>query len=215
MSALWVTFWVTILAAAISAIFMISWYIYQRKKEQKTLLLAFLSELILAFTRVLTYRELFFAGRRPYPAIYETTDATMIGRLANVLDDPNIISIIIKLKESYYQIDRYILAGSRIRESPKSSVISSISTSLSFIGAIEIALDFFDYEKMVKWTEKLLIFTKNKLKKKTHLINDLENEFNNSRYKWLKIKEINELKKDKLILEKELSELMKTKASNT
>jgi hypothetical protein len=95
--------------AAGSAIFFL-WYSWrQSRREYRSLILAFGSELVSAFGRCVMYCDQ--ASKEPKEisksALFEFTDASSLSKFASVCDQPELVATIIDLKSYYFQIGRH------------------------------------------------------------------------------------------------------------
>jgi hypothetical protein len=88
---------------------------YRTKREYKSLILAFASELILAFERCVLYykQSLYPVPQISYSTLFDFTDASALSKLATVTKDSAIIEAIIHLKSQYFQVGRHVDEASK------------------------------------------------------------------------------------------------------
>ena len=157
--------WYTILSALIGGLG--AWIcniIYngkQRKKELRSLILAFVSELVLAFDRCSEYYKQSYEGKISYSGLFDFTDASIFSRFSTVNPDPEVAEIIVELKSNYFHIKghaeeaaKLISQASRLaRNSPESKKYKEAA-----MHAQGVAIAFFltDYENIVRRTAILL-----------------------------------------------------------
>ena len=105
-----------------------------REDQIRSLIIAFLAELIYNFRRCVLYHEqLYVGGLATKSSLYELTDAGALSNLANVVDNPEVISTIVELKSHYYQIKRHTdIIASQIAE--RDRIISRIALLKKVIG---------------------------------------------------------------------------------
>jgi len=190
------------IAALVSASLLVGFSLWQRNREKKALLLAYATELVEAFRRTVMYYQQHSEGQLSYLALYEATDATTLGKLASVVDNPDIIYAVVRLKERYTQIQQDVLEASK--SAAESSVQAAESkftretqwvtgetvlepdderedSLLRFEHAQSKALAFFDeetFDSMVRWTETFIGYTKKSVRGR--LLSDLERKLNQS-----------------------------------
>lgn len=179
------------------------------RQRSRSLIIAFLAELIYNFRRcVLYYEQLHVAGKVSKSSLYELTDAGALSSFANVIDNPEVISSILELKSHYYQIRRHTdpiaseivekeLLMSRIDEleqaasaadgqSKKAMAEEALRLS-SEVRSLEKAINyaqgsalaFFDYESIINHI-KIILGEGNKLMPESQVVARIEREFRNN-----------------------------------
>jgi len=95
--------------AAIIAVTVTIAYGHHRLEQQKAgLILTFATELVIAFERcVMYFEQAYILGEVSKSPIPQTTDASTLSALANVVDDPEIIINIVELRARYFHIGRH------------------------------------------------------------------------------------------------------------
>ena len=90
---------------------------YRASKEYKSLILAFASELILAFNRCVLYykQSLTLPPTISYSALFDFTDASALSKLATVTKDSAIIEAIMHLKALYFQVGRHVEEAAKFK----------------------------------------------------------------------------------------------------
>lgn len=149
----------------------------QRGQQRKALLIAFTTDLVERFMRATMYYNQNRTGSISYSALYEATDPNMLGKLAEVIKDQGIIHTIVKLKGSYYQIQRHVLGASEFAAKqtlqeikceylkqtlePKNPRIIEAEEDLQEVSIIarnaqSRALAFFEFDVMLTRTKTLI-----------------------------------------------------------
>lgn len=191
--------------------FLFSSFMVRRRDNQqsRSLITAFLAEIIYNFRRcVLYYGQFHLGGVVSKSSLYELTDAGALSNFANVVDSPEVISNIVDLKAHYYQIKRYtdtiasqiaerdqlrsqiVLlkeAVSRAGGGPRKDLAEEVERLSSEEGSLGkaigdaqgTALAFFDYERVVNHIGVILDKTK-KLMPKRKVVAEWEKIFRNS-----------------------------------
>ncbi len=110
-----------------AGIIMIIYFQWRRRMEYRSLLLAFVSELVQAFERCgIYYRQSSTTKKEvSFSAIFDFTDASMIARLAAVSKNPELMDDIIKLKSTYFQVNRHAEKASEFAAEAMRSLIHS------------------------------------------------------------------------------------------
>jgi len=81
----------------------------QSKRELKSLIIAFVTELALAFERcVLYYKQAKEERKISFSSLFDFTGPSMLSRLAAVINEPDVVAAIIDLKSIYFQIRRQV-----------------------------------------------------------------------------------------------------------
>ena len=190
------------IAALVSASLLVGFSLWQRNREKKALLLAYATELVEAFRRTVMYYQQHSEGQLSYLALYEATDATTLGKLASVVDNPDIIYAVVRLKERYTQIQQDVLEASKsAAESSVQAAESKFTRETQWVTGETVlepddeledsllrvehaqskALAFFDeetFDSMVRWTETFIGYTKKSVRGR--LLSDLERKLNQS-----------------------------------
>lgn len=190
------------IAALISASLLVGFSLWQRSREKKALLLAYATELVEAFCRSVMYYKQHSEGRVSYSALYEATDAATLGKLASLVDNPDIIYAVVRLKERYCQIQQDVLEASRSAvESFVETAESGFARETRWVSdetvleydekregsllraerAQSAALAFFDeetFDNMVRWTETFIGYAKKSVRGR--LLSDLERKLRQS-----------------------------------
>ena len=141
-------------------------------------------------------------GRVSYSALYEATDTTALGKLASVVDNPDIIYAVVRLKERYSQIQQDVLEATRSAAESSGQAAESMFARETWWARDEavlesdekrdelllrakyaqsIALAFFDeetFDNMVRWTETFIGYTKKSVRGR--LLSDLERKLRQS-----------------------------------
>ncbi len=153
----------------------------QRSQQRKALLVAFTTDLVERFMRATMYYNQNRTGSISYSALYEATDPNMLAKLAEVIKDQDIMHTIVKLKGSYYQIQRHVLEASKFaaeqtlqkvkyeylkqtlgpeadRTIKAKEYLQEVSTRAH--GAQSIAIVFFDFDDMLARTKTLINYAK-------------------------------------------------------
>jgi hypothetical protein len=86
----------------------------QSKRELKSLIIAFASELVFAFMRCVLYYEQSKAGKISYSGLFNFADASILSRFAVVNKQPEVVAAIMDLKFHYFQIGRHVEDSSRL-----------------------------------------------------------------------------------------------------
>ena len=99
-----------LVGALTAGLFSVLYSNYRVSKEYKSLILAFASELILAFERCVLYykQSLYIPPIISYSALFDFTDASALSKLATVTKDLAIIEAIMHLKAQYFQVGRHV-----------------------------------------------------------------------------------------------------------
>jgi hypothetical protein len=152
---------------------------YRTSREYKSLILAFASELILAFERcVLYYKQSLYPGIHiSYSALFDFTDASALSKIATVTRDSAIIEAIMYLKAQYFQVGRhvedaakFIVQAERSPDDKKNLVFAVQRAQLTalafFIGADSPKPDLETYKKIKEKTSLVLNAAKNVSSKK-------------------------------------------------
>lgn len=190
------------IAALVSASLLVGFSLWQRSREKKALLLAYATELVEAFRRTVMYYKQHSEGQLSYSALYEATDATTLGKLASVVDNPDIVYAVVRLKGRYYQVQQDVLEASQsAAESSVQTAESKFTRETKWVTdetvlepdderedsllrveqAQSKALDFFDeetFDNMVRWTQTFIGYTKKSVRGR--LLSDLERKLNQS-----------------------------------
>ena len=87
----------------------------QARKEYRSLILAFCSELVLAYERCVMY---YAQAKKPQPevsysALFSFTDSSALSKFASVCPKPEVVAEIIELKSMYFQIQRHVEEAAR------------------------------------------------------------------------------------------------------
>lgn len=102
----------TILGGLVGALAACLFNIYfskrQSKKELRSLILAFASELTLAFNRCVMYYEQAVEGSVSYSGLFDFTDASTLSKFATVNTNPEVVAAIMDLKSTYFQVSRHV-----------------------------------------------------------------------------------------------------------
>ncbi len=85
----------------------------QQKKEFRSLILSFASELVLAFERCVMYYEQSKKGVISYSGLFDFTDASIFSKFAAVADKPEIVTAIMELKSIYFQVGRHVIEAAK------------------------------------------------------------------------------------------------------
>jgi len=183
------------IAALVSASLLVGFSLWQRSREKKALLLAYATELVEAFRRTVMYYKQHSEGQLSYSALYEATDATTLGKLASVVDNPDIIYAVVRLKGRYYQVQQDVLEASKSAAESKFTRETKWVTDETVLEpddkredsllrveqAQSKALAFFDeetFDNMVRWTQTFIGYTKKSVRGR--LLSDLERKLNQS-----------------------------------
>lgn len=84
------------------------------RNENKSLIIAISSELVLSFERcTLYYEQAQIEGKISYSALFAFTDANIFSKYASVCNAAKVIAAIINLKADYFQISRHVNEASR------------------------------------------------------------------------------------------------------
>ena len=166
----------------------------QSKKELRSLILAFASELIFAFVRCVKYYEQSRKLEVSYSGLFDFTDSSILSRFAVVNTQPEIVTAIVDLKSHYFQIRRHVEEASkfaaqanRLAEEEKDkerlmkAAIHAQGTALAFF--------FSSYEDIVRKTSLILDEAKKISSKK--VVDDLEQKFREAEQKKLEIDKAN------------------------
>jgi len=101
-----------VIAALIGALVATGINIYFNKRRSKreltSLILTFACELTLAFERCVMYYKQAIKGEVSFSVLFDFTDASVLSRFATVNPQPEIISAIMELKSTYFQIRRHV-----------------------------------------------------------------------------------------------------------
>lgn len=183
-------------AAIVSSGFLVCYYILTRQRERKALLMAYFTELVGLFERTVLYYCQRREGGISYSALYEASDSNMLARFAGVVDDPEIINAIIRLKSIYYQIQRHALEASKLAsEIPiqqfkyekalkefgdNDSETIKLKDELNYINlkashAQSRAIAFIAFDEIVAYTQRIIDYAKKKVRSPE--INKLEVSF--------------------------------------
>jgi hypothetical protein len=84
----------------------------QTDQEHKSLILSFCSELVSAYSRCVKYYGQDLKDEVSYSALFNFTDASAFSRFASVSKSPEVVTAIIELKSSYFQIQRHVIEAS-------------------------------------------------------------------------------------------------------
>ncbi len=149
----------------------------QRSRQRKALLVAFTTDLTERFMRATMYYNQIRIGSISFSALYEATDPNTLVKLAEVIKDQDIMHTIVKLKGSYYQIQRHVLGASEFAakqtlqeikyeylkqtlkpENPRTIKAEEDLHEVSIIArnAQSRALSFFDFDVMLTRTKTLI-----------------------------------------------------------
>jgi len=85
----------------------------QARKEYRSLILAFCSELVSAFRRCIMYYSQARRGEISYSALFSFTDSSALSKFASVCQKPEVVAGIIGLKSMYFQIERHVAEAAR------------------------------------------------------------------------------------------------------
>jgi hypothetical protein len=86
----------------------------QAKRELKSLIIAFTSELVFAFERCVLYYEQSKKKMISFSGLFEFTDASILSRFAIVNNRPEVVAAIMDLKFHYFQIGRHVEDAGRL-----------------------------------------------------------------------------------------------------
>ncbi len=162
----------------------------QSTKELMSLILAFASELTLAFERCVMYYEQARKGQVSFSELFDFTDASILSRFATVNTQPEVLAAIIDLKSTYFQIGRHVEDAARFAAEANRLAKGKSKKAGKLMEAARhaqgTALAFFlgsdeRYEKTVKETEIILDAAKKISPGK--VAQDLENKFADARAK--------------------------------
>ena len=130
------------LAGAIVNIFYSS---YRLDKEYAALVLAFCTEAVHAFRRIVTARNLSKQGKISKGMIFEFMDASAVSKLASVCKEPEVIAAVIETKAHFFQINRHLgEASSFAVQLERTDVLADIEkVGDSALKAQNTALGFF------------------------------------------------------------------------
>jgi len=78
------------------------------KRELSSLILVFACELTLAFERCVMYYEQAGKGMVSFSVIFDFIDASIVSRFAAVNPHPEVVTAIMELKSTYFQIRRHV-----------------------------------------------------------------------------------------------------------
>lgn len=212
--------------------FLFSLYMIRRrdKQQSRSLIIAFLAEFIYNFRRCVLYHEqVHVADLATKSSLYELTDAGALSNLANVVDNPEVISTIVELKSHYYQIKRHtdiiasqiaerdritsriallkkviVRAGGPAKKAFAEEEVERLSSEEGSLGkaigdAQGTAVVFFEYKKVANYIEVILNEAK-KLMPERQVIAQYEKEFRNN---WSAIDFIDEKKNERFKLDPE------------
>ena len=98
-----------IVGALTAGLFSVIYSNYRINREYKSLIIAFASELLLAFERCVMYykQSLHLPATISYSALFDFIDASVLSKLASVTKDLAIVEAIMHLKAQYFQIGRH------------------------------------------------------------------------------------------------------------
>jgi Zn-dependent protease with chaperone function len=87
----------------------------QARKEYRSLILAFCSELVLVYERCVMY---YAQAKKPkpevsYSALFSFTDSSALSKFASVCPKPEVVAEIIEIKSMYFQIQRHVEEAAR------------------------------------------------------------------------------------------------------
>lgn len=161
----------------------------QSGRELRSLILAFASELTLAFERCVMYYEQARKGEISFSGLFDFTEASILSRFATVNTQPEVVTAIIDLKSTYFQIGRHVEEAARFAaqanrlakgENEKAKLMKAASlaqgTALAFfLGSKE------RYERTVEETA-LIIDAANKISP-GKVAEELESKFEDAKRK--------------------------------
>ena len=154
---------------------------WQRRQERRAVLLVYASELVLAFSRIATYYVQRSGKTISYSDVYQFTDSNTLTRIVNLVADPAVIYAIVRLKEKYFQIGRYVRLAStmaaewRVLDNTSQEYVRRYGVEDArtkdirdraqeahsrAIHAQGTALAFFEFEMMFEWTKTFLEYVK-------------------------------------------------------
>jgi len=186
----------SVTAALVSSGFLVWDYRRRRVRARKALLMAYVTELVQLFWRTVLYYSQRIQHGVSYSALYEVSEADMLGQFAGVVDDPKVIYAIIRLKERYFQIQRHVLEASKLAtefsiqevryqrllehydpedDRVKEAQNRSQDAIVRAKHAQSRALAFFEFDEMVDWTRTVIDYAKTEIN--TTQIYELEKMF--------------------------------------
>jgi len=98
---------VLVLLTALAAVIYIIYYIRVSYRQEKAILVLFLQEFTLLLRRSAMYYGQMLKGKISFSTLFEITDASLYGKLAEVVKDPKIIETALDLRAQFFQVIRY------------------------------------------------------------------------------------------------------------
>jgi len=95
------------LATLIGPFVGIAYYIRVAYRQEKSILVLFVQELILLFQRCTMYYAQILKGAQSYSTLFQISDASLFGKLSDVVKNPSIIEKTLELKAEFFQVIRY------------------------------------------------------------------------------------------------------------
>jgi len=132
----------------------------QARKEYRSLILSFCSEMVSIFRRCVMYYKQARTREVSYSALFSFTDASALSKFASVCEKPEVVAAIIELKSMYFQTQRHVEEASRF--AIEGGRASDPQEKQDLMGkashAQGTALAFFlsSYDRIVKETERIV-----------------------------------------------------------
>jgi len=165
----------------------------QSKRELKSLILAFATELTLAFERCVKYYEQAKKGEISFSLLFDFTDPSTLSRLATVTTEPEMVAAIMDLKSIYFQIRRQVEEASGNAAYATRLAQAGVEQAKYMQAATKAqgtALAFFlgPYERMVQ--ETTLILGAAKKISPGKVVEDLEKRFRDAKRKKAELEDL-------------------------